>query len=287
MGPVGSAGTNRSLWAANLFGNAWQAGSAGTAKFGRSMRNFGRILTLGVLGLVGCEDKNFNLLPTDATGPLTAAGTGGEVATSGMAGSGGTGGRAGTGGSGNGGNAGTKSNAGSGGAAQCGTPDNPPRCYVLGCDPCCSDDDCHDAEKPYCSHYSGCVACRTASDCVDGHDCPSDCDPGLTCDYATNTCLPSCGYCPQTSRPFCDLNRMVCVECRSNADCHGIQHCSPAGECGECFNRTDPCPPDRPICHPEALDCEACTSDDECALLPGGSHELCKGGKCVMSSQSP
>src|SRR3954464_6088563 len=96
-------------------------GPRGLLDLDRSMRNLGRILSIAVLGLAGCSDVTFPLLPEDGGAPMAGgAGAGaGLGATAGMPTRGGAGGRG---------------AAGSAGMAQ-GGMGNGPECPPSGCDP--------------------------------------------------------------------------------------------------------------------------------------------------------
>src|SRR4051812_1356381 len=141
------------------------------------MRNLGRILTLGVLGLAGCGELTFPLLPEDGGAPMAGgagagAGAGAEAGLGATAGVGAAGmpGRGGTGGRGASGAAGM-AQGGMGNGSGCPPPGcDPPHCSIPNCIPCASEADCQQkgSTKLHCNLYTNsCVECRYTGDCKD------------------------------------------------------------------------------------------------------------------------
>jgi hypothetical protein len=253
------------------------------------MRGAGRLLLVGVLWAAACADRTFDMLPSDGPAPMAAGSGGNETGGSpgagrgaggkpaaGRGGSGGRGGAAGTlsGGKGGGGSGGTGlvSEGGAGDEPSCGFPGCDSHCKYGGptCIDCRDESSCalvHD--RPHCSEYSGCVACRPAEsgECPVPGTCDTDCGSGQRCDDYTYTCQPDCKGTPgapgtprcPASRPFCDQNRDVCVECDPSPNsvftCADGLACSPVGDC-----------------HP-------CAKDVECGL-----YRTCSNGHCVAST---
>jgi len=271
----------------------------------RSMRNLGRILTIGVLWLVGCSEKTFPLLPEDGGAPMAGgAGAGaGRGGTAGVGAAAGMPGRGGMGGRGAAGSAGM-AQGGSGNGSGCPpTGCEPPHCSTPGCIPCASEADCQQkgTTKPHCNSYTNsCVECRYTGDCK---------DEGRACDQWLYTCMPDCSlgpsYCPD-SLPVCSHERGnicvacddhhecefplkcsgldLCVECTSRSDCNDAKPvCSLSGECVECLSSYDCYDDAKPVC--AFNECRPCSSDDECNLggfNSGMATKVCnKDGRCV------
>jgi hypothetical protein len=257
------------------------------------MRNLGRILTLGVLGLAGCGELTFPLLPEDGGAPMAGgagagAGAGAEAGLGATAGVGAAGmpGRGGTGGRGASGAAGM-AQGGMGNGSGCPPPGcDPPHCSIPNCIPCASEADCQQkgSTKLHCNLYTNsCVECRYTGDCK---------DEGRACDTVANTCVPDCSlgqsYCPDSLRVCSHERGNVCVACDDRHKCDSPLKCfSLTDQCVECYYPGDPsCSENKPVCNADTLSCEPCTSTHDCDPLQGGPHQ-CVDGRCVLSSDSP
>jgi hypothetical protein len=233
------------------------------------MRNFGRILTLGVLGVAGCSDATFHLLP-ERGGPASQqsagmSGTGGAAAYAGRAGA------AGRGSGGSWGAAGSGRTGGMGGMNTAGGPDDMGPCSKT-------------PATPYWSiSRNTCVGCRYGDDCV-GSSCDLDCASGQRCDGWTETCKLACdglngttNPCPKSS--VCDSSRFICVECDkrlgSQSGCAAGLVCSPGGACVEC-NTSDDCHDAKSLCLFPPGECVECYSFYDC----GGAKPVCSFNEC-------
>jgi hypothetical protein len=186
-------------------------------------------------------------------------------------------------------------------------------CVAAKCVACKTNGQCdNDAGVPFCSAQNSCVACT--STVVDG---------GAGCPAAAPQCDPSSGRCfqciqnsdcPTAGKGFCVGNQ--CVGCDSvpagyvtsdagaaadgastdggaaaTGPCTGATPvCATAGniagQCVGCASNTD-CGGSTPICG-TANTCTACTSDTQCAAIPGGPG-VCmfhQNGRCASDAET-
>lgn len=152
------------------------------------------------------------------------------------------------------------------------------RCDVASgrCVACLADGDCA-APTPRCApSLHVCVACVGASDCASSQRC----DEGTT-----YTCLDVChdddDPCPQAGF-VCSAVAMLCMECRSSANCAGNPHgsrCDPdIGRCVDCLGNAQ-CPTDRPQCDRRTGKCVVCVTSNEC---PAGSACVPQSSTCAV-----
>lgn len=100
------------------------------------------------------------------------------------------------------------------------------------------------------------------------------CDRGRVCDGWSHTCVRSCA--PNIdpdedcngSGLICDMDRSLCVECQSDADCVGSpngSHCPPGGSrCAACSIDAD-CTSSAHLCDPLTFTCVGCADSRDCA----------------------
>jgi hypothetical protein len=270
------------------------------------MRNLGRILSLGVIWVAGCQSWTFDLLPkkdapTEASAGSDQTASGGSGGAGAMAGSAGRGaafgGRVGFGGGDQGGTGGfgAGNQAGMGNGSQC-PPGGCglPHCNRPGCVPCWTDNDCSMyPNHQRCSLVGGCVECRALpNECPYSRTaCAADCGDGEVCDSWTDTCLIDCSdpakTCP-ANRSVCDDGRdgrgNVCLECdEKHPTCPSDRFCF-NGDCVQCVTN-DSCSDTAPICNPDTRLCEPCSNDGQCAYLIG-NHD-CVDGRCVPANGPP
>jgi len=137
----------------------------------------------------------------------------------------------------------------------------------LHCDPtsgtcvaCLADRDCPISVR-------GPLRCdRTQNLCVECND-NDDCRPYEHCVTESHRCAPKCSTPGPCFADFtCDVDKGICGECKTDADCaydlHG-HHCEPSSEqCVECLTETQ-CPGDE-YCDPASYRCVQCVRSTDC-----------------------
>lgn len=125
------------------------------------------------------------------------------------------------------------------------------------CIECIADPNCAGGPMPVCGPAGACVQCLVDATCAAAtphcaadHACvecldDAHCPTGEACDTVKRRCVPTCagnGDCaPMT--PYCDLQRLLCVECVGDANCAVP----------------------RPYCNIATSKCVECTTDQNCA----------------------
>ena len=123
------------------------------------------------------------------------------------------------------------------------------------CRECCSNAQCTDPSKPFCSGNGVCVQCLSADNCPAPPECKNRvCNPNGTCGTTDKQDGSSCpdGRC-----------------------CSGI--CRVGGQC--CVNGD--CPAAEPICNQTTFQCDCTTNPDSC---PADPALVCKERKCVSGN---
>ncbi len=158
--------------------------------------------------------------------------------------------------------------------------------------------DCN-LNEPYCDVGSGkCVSCLVDIHCGFGlhcdlteHECvcssDAECRTTGRCDSLTRQCLVPCTSnttCMSTLiSPICEMDRSVCVQCLTDAECMGktlggvpIELCR-HGLCVQCWEESQCTSPKAPHCQILAGICVECLSNADCP-----DKVQCLNGFCLV-----
>jgi hypothetical protein len=140
------------------------------------------------------------------------------------------------------------------------------------CVACVTDANCT-SDFPYCSTTGACVQCLSTRNCGDDKVV---CDPLLL--HCVPTCTSDVDCRASIARPYCNLNRNVCVECNGDDECPAASpHCEVAtGACEVCIQDAD-CPASTPRCDARSDHrCVQCLTSADCV-----DHGACTTGECA------
>jgi len=190
------------------------------------------------------------------------------------------------------------------------TGSEPHYCVNAKCVSCRTSNQCNnDAGAPFCSAQNTCVSCAASTG--DGGVCSGTapvCDPGSG---RCVECMQN-SECPTAAKAFCVSNK--CQGCNvAGASAGGIDGgvsdggssdggvlgacigtkpvCATSGsmlgQCVQCMTSAD-CSGSTPICNTGSNTCMACTTDSQCASIPGGPG-ICmfhQDGRCASDAET-